>query len=399
MYGGGNIGRGFIGALFSEAGYDVTFIDVTDSVVEMLHRERRYPVRIVSSEGYEDIDVVNVDAVHGNDTEKVARLIAKADIMATAVGAGALKFIVPNIAAGIRARFSRTDKPLDILICENLMDADKVLEDMIKAHLTDEEKALFDKRIGLVEVSIGRMVPVQTAEMQDGNPLRVCVEQYGYLPVDKNAFKGGLPAISKLIPASPFSFYIKRKLFLHNMGHAVCAYLGLYSGFEYIYETIDCPQIHLIVKNAMLESVEALALAYGEAFTPILRHTDDLLYRFTNRALADTCARVGQDPKRKLSPTDRLIGAAKFCAEQEVLPAYIAIGAAGAVYRLLDQSGQAQDTASALTALQDISALQEVDELTELVMDMYRFFLKGATPERMMAAAQKRKNRQYSAVI
>ncbi|MCI9383732.1 MAG: mannitol-1-phosphate 5-dehydrogenase, partial [Lachnospiraceae bacterium] len=28
MYGGGNIGRGFIGMLFSESGYEVTFVDV-----------------------------------------------------------------------------------------------------------------------------------------------------------------------------------------------------------------------------------------------------------------------------------------------------------------------------------------------------------------------------------
>ena len=28
MYGGGNIGRGFIGLLLSQAGYRVTFIDV-----------------------------------------------------------------------------------------------------------------------------------------------------------------------------------------------------------------------------------------------------------------------------------------------------------------------------------------------------------------------------------
>ena len=28
MYGGGNIGRGFIGALLSQSGYRVTFIDV-----------------------------------------------------------------------------------------------------------------------------------------------------------------------------------------------------------------------------------------------------------------------------------------------------------------------------------------------------------------------------------
>ena len=32
MYGAGNIGRGFIGALFAQSGYDVSFIDVAKPV-------------------------------------------------------------------------------------------------------------------------------------------------------------------------------------------------------------------------------------------------------------------------------------------------------------------------------------------------------------------------------
>ena len=36
MYGGGNIGRGFIGALLSQSGYAVTFIDVAEPVVQAL---------------------------------------------------------------------------------------------------------------------------------------------------------------------------------------------------------------------------------------------------------------------------------------------------------------------------------------------------------------------------
>ena len=33
MYGAGNIGRGFIGSLFAQSGYDVSFIDVAKPVV------------------------------------------------------------------------------------------------------------------------------------------------------------------------------------------------------------------------------------------------------------------------------------------------------------------------------------------------------------------------------
>lgn len=223
MYGGGNIGRGFIGMLFSMSGYEVTFIDVAQPVIDGLNRDGRYPVRIVSNEGHEDIEVEHVRAVNGNDREAAAEAIAEADVMATAVGVNVLKFIVPNLAEGIRRRRARQGGPLNIIICENLVDANRVLEKLLKAELTKEEAAWLDENIGLVEASIGRMVPVQTEEMKAGNPLRVCVERYGFLPVDKAAFRGEIPEIKNMVPYEPFDYYIRRKLYVHNMGHAVCA--------------------------------------------------------------------------------------------------------------------------------------------------------------------------------
>lgn len=180
MYGGGNIGRGFIGATLSQSGYKVTFIDVAEPVVKALQEKEQYPVRYVSSEGHEDVVIEHVTAVNGNDQEAASEAIANCDIMATAVGARILKFIVGNIVAGLRKRWARDDRPLNIIICENLMDANKVMEGMLKDLLTDEEKKHFDEKVGLVEASIGRMVPVQTEEMKDGDPMRVCVERYGF---------------------------------------------------------------------------------------------------------------------------------------------------------------------------------------------------------------------------
>ena len=259
MYGGGNIGRGFIGALLSQSGYEVTFIDVAEPVVKALQENHRYPVRYVSSDGHEDVMIENVTAVNGNDQEAASEAIANCDIMATAVGARILKFIVGNIVAGLRKRWARTDKPLNIIICENLMDANLVVEKMLKELLTDDEKKLFDERVGLVEASIGRMVPVQTEEMKDGDPMRVCVERYGFLPTDKAAFKGEIPEIRNMVPFEPFDFYIKRKLYIHNMGHATCAYLGGILGLDYIYPSIDVPEVRVLVQNAMLESAIALS--------------------------------------------------------------------------------------------------------------------------------------------
>ena len=132
IYGGGNIGRGFIGMLFSNSGYGVTFVDVAETVVQELQEKGEYPLRYVTSQGYEDIWIKPVTAVNGNDMDSVARSIAECDIMATAVGVRVLKYIIPNLVAGLRRRWAEKKGPLNIIICENLMDANKVLERMLR---------------------------------------------------------------------------------------------------------------------------------------------------------------------------------------------------------------------------------------------------------------------------
>ena len=370
MYGGGNIGRGFIGALFSQAGCAVTFIDVAEPVVEGLQKRGAYPVRYVSSQGYEDVMVSPVTAVNGNDQEAAAEAIAACDIMATAVGARILKFIVGNIVAGLRKRWQRTDMPLNIIICENLMDANRILERMLKEQLTEEECRKFDETVGLVEASIGRMVPVQTEEMKDGDPLRVCVERYGYLPVDGAAFKGQPPELPGMVPFAPFDFYIKRKLYLHNMGHAT-----------------DNPDIRILTEGAMEESLMALSKRYAVPMDQLMLHKMDLLRRFTNRALGDTCARVGGDPGRKLSPEDRLVGAAKLAVDMDVTPAYMAVGAAAGVRRYVQEAGWEQTADACRKVLAEVSQLPMDHPFTALVEQFYGKILDGCTVADLRRAA------------
>lgn len=400
MYGGGNIGRGFIGALLSQSGYEVTFIDVAEPVVKALQENHRYPVRYVSSDGHEDVMIENVTAVNGNDQEAASEAIANCDIMATAVGARILKFIVGNIVAGLRKRWTRTDKPLNIIICENLMDANLVVEKMLKELLTDDEKKLFDERVGLVEASIGRMVPVQTEEMKDGDPMRVCVERYGFLPTDKAAFKGEIPEIRNMVPFEPFDFYIKRKLYIHNMGHATCAYLGDILGLDYIYQSIDVPEVRVLVQNAMLESAIALSRKYGVELEKIVLHITDLLNRFTNAALKDTCARVGGDPARKLSPADRLIGSSTLALEQGVMPAYIAVGAAAGLRRYINETeGLEQGMGAAKRVLAEVSGLDDDSELAKLILHMYELVLEEKSVRELLKAADEVKAASIKDII
>jgi mannitol-1-phosphate 5-dehydrogenase len=399
MYGAGNIGRGFIGALLAQSGYRVTFVDISDIVVKHLNVHRCYPLRIVSNEGYEEVEISGVDAIHGSDSEGIAKGIGTADILAISVGANALTQIIPNLLAGLRLRWEMDATPLNVLLCENMMDVDKVVGRLLKEHLSPKERSLFDERVGLIETSIGRMVPIQTVDMQDGNPLRVCVERYDFLPIDKDAIRGEVPQIDRLVPFSPFSFYLRRKLYLHNMGHAVCAYLGLYTGKTFIYEAMDDAHIHLIVKEAMLESTIALSHEYDIPMEEIYRHVDDLLLRFTNRALGDTCARVGGDTARKLASTDRFIGAALLCRAHKILPIGIAVGTAAAIYQYLNENEIPQSDENAQGTLREVAKLEPQGEIGAMILEFYKLFRRGTKPKELYQVLQMKKMQTMTEVI
>ena len=369
MYGAGNIGRGFIGQIFVQSGYELIFIDVADDLVSALNHQKRYPVRILGDDTVKDIWIEGVNAINGKDEEAASQAIADADIMATAVGVGVLPYIAPVVAAGLKKRFTQTCKPLNIIICENLIGADKIFARLIKDQLSAEEQILFDKRAGLVTASIGRMVPLQTFEMQDGNPLRVCVEAYGFLPVDKTAFRGEIPSLEGLCPFDNFDFYIQRKLFIHNMGHAICAYLGILRGYNFIYEACSHHGIFFIVQNAMLESARALSDKFGEQFADLRSHIQDLLVRFSNKALGDTCERVGADTTRKLGSNDRLIGAHRLCAEQGISADFISAGTSAALYYHLKEKGTQQSMDNAAAALREISSCGK--DIEEKILSYY----------------------------
>ena len=350
VFGAGNIGRGFIGRIFSQSGYEVCYLDVVQVVVDALNQDRQYEVRLVTNEGTRSLNIQNVRAVNST-TDAAIQEIVDCDIMATSVGVNVLPKIAGTIARAALARRDANGRPLDIILCENQLGADVLMRGWVNEKLSEQDRVWTDANLGLVEASIGCMVPKMTPEMRAEHPLLICAEPYAELPVDREGFKGEIPDLVGLIPYKPFEFYIKRKLFIHNGGHAICAYLGHIKGYEYIYQAIADPEIKAAVEAAMRASGKALIAKFGEEIRPNVEgNIDDLLHRFGNVALKDTVARVGGDLARKLRRDDRIIGAALFCMEQGVDPAPILAGVKAAL-----QFDQADDP----TAPQVLSDLRE----------------------------------------
>ncbi len=389
QYGAGNIGRGFLGQVFGDAGYEIKFIDINPDIINMMNNENKYPINIISRHNPREVWINNASCVNGLDEQAVALAISKADIMAVSVGVNILPRIVKNLVKGFRMRWTQNNlKPLDIIIAENLIDADSMLRGLITDILSDDEQILFEKTIGLVESSVGRMVPVMTSEMSRGNILRVCVENYCELPVDKAAFKGKIPSIPHLHPFEPFEFYVKRKLYIHNMGHALAAYLGFVYGYDYVWQAIENPYIKLIVQRAMTESGTALSKQFSMPLSGILEHISDLLLRFANRELGDTVSRVGRDVLRKLRSSDRFGGAINMCHGQSVNSLYIPVGIAAALMFASANDTNTKDDID--TVLVNTCGLEKGSSDFNIIKDYYALLTQNIKPDELLRKIESR---------
>ena len=388
MYGAGNIGRGFIGQLFSESNYSVGFIDINQEVISKLNSDKEYPVDVVTSENIEEHIVKNVYGIDGTNLDLVSDEIASCDVMATAIGVNVLKFIAKPIALGLKKRFLANAKPLNIIICENLIGADEYLKGLIKKELPEFEEQI-EKNIGFVEASIGRMVPALPEEKKKGNFLRVFVEPYNILPVDKDAFKGEIPEVKNLYPFSPFSLFIQRKLFMHNMSHATTAYLGNLKGYEYIYQAIGDYDIRYLAYRALMQSALALSIENKVDFKILSEHAENLLYRFQNTALADTIARVGKDTMRKLSENDRLIGALNLCEKHNVSCDVLCVAIASAMFFSPEGDERSQELSTFAKENGAIKTLEKYSNYTgakkELIAKLYDMIKEGKTVQELIA--------------
>lgn len=352
-FGAGNIGRGFLGQIYDQSGYETVFIDLFPEVIEALNRNREYTLRLVAK-NTETLTIKNVRGLMVSDVEAIADVVAKADIASTAVGVRALDSVVPLLVVGLRKRQEENPKPLNVILCENHHDAAGHVRELLPVDLKNQ--------VGLIEASVGRMVPQVPTEAHLQDPLLVSAEPFFELPVDADAFLGPIPSLRGVAPKTNFRDFIDRKLCVHNAGHAVAAYLGYLRGHEFIWQAMEDSKIETQVVGAMNESCAALARR-GMDPHELMPHAADLASRFKNRQLGDQIRRVAADPIRKLGQDDRFIRALRLCSEQGVHAPCLALGAAAVLQYSYQEDPAAVELQAVVEQLGIEGALKQVASL------------------------------------
>jgi len=320
LFGAGKIGRSFIGQLFSRGGFEIIFIDINKVLIDELNRKQCYNV-IIKSEKEEKFHITNVRGIHFSDYQKISTEISDADIIAVCVGLRGLKDLFPVLAKSLLNRFEAGNKrPADIIIAENMRNAASYFHNGLLRFLPSSYP--FDETIGLIETSIGKMVPIMQKKDIEEDMLQVFAEPYNNLILDRKAFKNPIPAIEGLDPKDNMKAWTDRKLFIHNLGHAAVAYYGYNydNSFIYPWQALQVPAIHDYVRKTMLQAADILISNYPEEFSieTLTIDIDDLLKRFSNKYLGDTLFRVGCDLLRKLGTEDRIAGAIRLARKRNM---------------------------------------------------------------------------------
>lgn len=289
------------------------------------------------------------------DRAALVAAVAEASELATALPsvatytAGGANSVSAILADGLLRKLANDGPPAIIYTAENHTQAAALLAGAVSAALPDDQRLAALVRVQFLDTVIGKMsgAPEESGDLQPVAPglMRAfLVEAFNRIYISQirrpgddprwHDFRRGIAVFIEQPDLRPFA---EAKLYCHNAGHALAAYLAHQLGYRRIDELRQRPDVLDFVRAAMIEeSGVALVARFGGVdplFTPagVRAYADDLVVRMVNPYVRDAVARVGRDPARKLGWEDRLVGAMRLARSAEVTPRRYALGVAAAL--------------------------------------------------------------------
>ena len=369
-FGAGNIGRGFIGEILFENGFEIAFVDVNETIIDALNERGSYEIEI-AKEGQRHIAVSGVRGINNRlHPEAVVEAIAEADLVTTAIGPNILPFIASLVAQGIEARQAAGNlAPLDVLACENMIGGSEFLYEEVKKHLSEAGLAFAKEHIGFPNAAVDRIVPAQSHE----DPLFVVVEPFNEWVVETRGMKNPSLVLDKVHYEAELEPFIERKLFSVNSGHATSAYTGAYYGAQTILEALQNVTVKNNVEAVLAEIRNLLIAKWGFEEAALVDYHKVIISRFENPFIVDDVARVARTPIRKLGYDERFIRPIRELKERGLSYQYL-LQTVAYVFSYRDETDEQSVQLQALLAeksleevVKEVTGLSDQDLIAEIV--------------------------------
>jgi mannitol-1-phosphate 5-dehydrogenase len=311
IVGAGKEGKGNLGEIFIESGWDVSFLDKDPKVVNELKKGSYTVVKYQVDKTVEQ-KVAGYDVYLADSEYACLSAVEKSDIIALCLYPEDIPEAAEYLAPLIAKRAADNGKKLSIISGTN------------KNHIIDKVKSDFRSFLGGVvaekwfddNVVVRDMIIIRSVDAESNyalslvasvvspqfiqQPLNVDVSDVRWLKLKDN-----LEQLKDI------------KVYTVNAPHATCAYAGYLKGYKTINEASSDPEIAKLM-NAVLE--EAVSGLSGEFGVPEKEIWDFCNIPKPHTEMIDTIFRVAKDPLRKLSNNDRLTGNALFCLKHGINP-------------------------------------------------------------------------------
>lgn len=308
-FGAGNIGRGFIGELLHDSGYEIVFLDVSEDMVREINATHSYELRLIDH-NYEAKIIDQVSAVSMQDEDKAVKEILEADLITTSVWANNLNKIAPLLVKGIKARNMAKKKKINIMACENAIMATMILKKaMMECGISESE---LDQAACYPSTAVDRIV---VGEKKDGKSI-VNIADYNELVIEQNHLVNpdDLP-IKGAKYTDNLEKYLKRKLYIVNCGHAWAGYMGYIHGYTSAREVFLTPEFVVGIRGAMQEAASYIEKKYAFSKQEMQEYVDFAIKRYQAKGVDYQILMVTRSPIRKLGANDRMVGPCLGCQE------------------------------------------------------------------------------------
>ncbi len=312
VFGAGAAGKGLIGLLFTQAGYHVTFVDIKDDLVDRLRTAGRYHVLLHCLDGDRCEHIVGgFQILHASDRDAIAREIARAAFVLTAVFPQNLPDVARTVAQGIEQCYGTGRQvPLNCIACENMKNSSSTLKRHVAEHLNDDALPYSETHVGFPDCMINRVVPAPV------DPLHVETEDYCEWTADANTLNGLPPTEIDFIEwVHNQDARLDRKLMVYNGTHAACAYFAFPRGRRWIHEAVADSGVAALVAGTLDELAAVVQHLHGFTEEAMADYKHDFWLRARNAGMKDTIVRIARQPIRKLGRHERLIAPAKLAQE------------------------------------------------------------------------------------
>ncbi|KGP74465.1 mannitol-1-phosphate 5-dehydrogenase [Pontibacillus yanchengensis] len=302
-FGGGNIGRGLIGYVLHQNGFEICFVDANQQVVDDMNHYNNYQVKTLDQES--TVETISpARALHVSSQSDVINKIIESDIITTSVGVNNLPKVAPIIAKGLLERIRLKEKKIDIIANENAINATSTLRGEIEKNVSEREMETIQSYVGFPNSAIDRL---SLSEERNGRDVAVVEPYYEWVVNESELVNPEISSLNNVTYVESLTPYIERKLFLVNLGHATTAFLAFLEGYQTIQSALKDSRMEEFLRETLNEVSRYFVQTYHVPNEEMTEFIEETIKRFKNEQISDDIFRVGRAPIRKLSYNERLV--------------------------------------------------------------------------------------------